>query len=99
MNENKTWLIVRLILLVVVILFTLFGFIIKQECDLDAIYLWCRLHPMSLFDIIGSIIFYGGAVFMSGLLPFKLYNPENSTRWNWIFFIGIALGLVLIWNL
>jgi hypothetical protein len=99
MNEAKTWLVVRVVLAAVVILFTLFAFVIKQDCDIDAVYLWCRVHPMSAFDIIGSIMFYGGAVFMSGLLPFQLWNEENNTRWNWILFISIVTGLVLIWNL
>lgn len=87
------------ILAAVVICFTLFGFVIKQECDIDRAYLWCRLHPLSLFDIIGCIMFYGGSVFISGLLPVKLYNPENSSKWNLIWFAVMALSIILIWNL
>ncbi len=101
MNEAKTWLIVRVILGIIVILFTLFGFVIKQECDIDAVYLWCRVHPMSIFDIIGTTIFYGGAFMLSGLWKnwFTLWEEENTTRWNWIIFAATALGLILIWNL
>lgn len=99
MTEAKTLLIVRIGLLVIVVLFTLFGFVIKQECDLDAVYLWCRLHPMSTGDIFGLILFYGGAFGMSGLWKnwFQLSNPKNSSLVNIVMFIGIALGIILIW--
>lgn len=97
MTEKKTWTIVRIILALVVLVFTLYAFVIKQECDVDAVYLWCRTHPMGLGDWIGSALFYGGALFMSGLLPIQLWNEENSTRWNFILFGIMFVGLVLIW--
>jgi hypothetical protein len=99
MKRDLSKTVVVVILAAVVILFTLFGLVIKQDCDIDAIYLWCRLHPMSTFDIIGLILFYGGALVMSGVLPIQLWNGENNTRWNWVMFVIIATGLVLIWNL
>jgi hypothetical protein len=101
MNETRNWLVVRIFLGIIVLLFTLFGFVIKQDCDIDAVYLWCRLHPMSLGDVLGLVLFYGGAFYLSGLWQkwFKLSNPENSARWNWIFFATTALGIIFIWNL
>ena len=81
-----------------IVLFTLYGFFIKQPCDIDRVYLWCRLHPFSLGDLIGCIIWYAGCVFISGVLPFRLYNPENSSKWNLIFFAAMVLSIVLIWN-
>ena len=99
MTEAKTFLIVRVGLLIIVVLFTLFGFFIKQDCDIDAIYLWCRLHPMSIGDIFGTILFYGGAFGLSGLWKnwVSLNNPKNSSFVNIAMFIGIALGIFLIW--
>ena len=95
----RTWLFVRVILGIIVLLFTLYGFVIKQECDLDAIYLWCRLHPMSLFDIVGLILFYGGAFGLSGIWKrwITLSNPVNSARWNFVGFAILAAGIILIW--
>lgn len=98
MSEKKTWLVARIILAIVVICFTMFGFVVKQECDIDAIYLWCRLHPLSAGDIVGLIGFYGGALLLSGILPLELWNEENSAKWNWIFFGVLVLSIALIWN-
>ena len=98
-NDGAVKYVVPVIAGIVVILFTLFGFVIKQDCDIDRVYLWCRLHPFSVADFIGCAGFYAGAVFISGVLPFKLYNPENSVRWNVIWFAAMALSIILIWNL
>ena len=99
MSEKTTWLVVRVILGIVVLLFTLYGFFIKQECDIDAVYLWCRLHPMSILQVVGVIGFYGGAFALSGIWQkwITLYNEENNTKWNWIFCAAIFVSLVLIW--
>lgn len=97
-NDNSS-LIVKIGVGIVLLLFILFGFVIKQDCDIDKVYLWCRLHPMSLFDIIGMILFFGGAVVLTGILPLKLTNEANSSKWNIILFVVMALGIVLIWNL
>lgn len=84
---------------VILVVFTLFAFVIKQPCDIDKVYLWCRVHPLSFFDVIGLIGFYGGAVIISGATPLKLFNPENSVQWNLIWFAVMALSIILIWNL
>lgn len=98
----KPQLITSLIVLEVALLFTAFGFFIEQPCDIDAVYLWCRLHPFSIADLIGCILFYGGCAFLAGL-PFlrnlELFNPESSSRWNIILGVAMVLGVVLIWNL
>jgi len=98
----KVQMITTAIVLIVVLLFTLFGFFITQPCDIDAVYLWCRLHPFSLADLIGCILFYGGAAFLSGLpalVKLELFNPEGSSKWNLITFAAMVLGVILIWNL
>jgi len=89
---------VPVLMAIFVICFTLFGFFIKQDCDIDRVFLWCRLHPFSLGDFIGCAMWYAGCVFISGILPIRLYNPENSTKWNLISFVGMVLSIVLIWN-
>lgn len=99
-SEKTEWTIVRIILGVVVLLFTVFAFFVKQDCGIDKVYLWCRVHPFSIGDFIGTVLFYGGAFLLSGLWKnwFILWEEENTTRWNWIIFIGTALGIILIWN-
>ena len=99
MSEKTIWTIARGILLIVVLLFTYYGFIAKQECDLDAIYLWCRLHPITVFDVIGCIMFYGGAFLLSGLWQkyFSLWEEENTTKWNTRIFALLVIGFGLIW--
>lgn len=90
------------IALLVAFLFTYFGFFETQPCDLDAIFLSCRLNPFTIFDLIGCTLFYGGCLFIA-LAPllekFELYNPEGSSAWNIGLFVSMVLGITLIWNL
>ncbi len=91
-----------LVALAVAFLFTYFGFIETQPCDLDAIFLSCRLNPFTLFDLIGCVLFYGGCLLISSLPlleKVELYNPEGSSAWNIAFFVAMVGGVVLIWNL
>jgi hypothetical protein len=101
-DEKNAWRIVKIILGIVVIAFTL-GLLIKPKdgCDLDRVYLWCRVHPFTLFDFIGILIFYAGAFVLSGIWRgwLTLYNPVNSAKWNLVAGAAIALGIILFWNL
>ena len=91
----KSSLILKLGVGIVLIVFTLFAFVIKQECDIDKIYLYCRVHPLTILDILGLILFYGSGIFLMGFKP--VMNAENSSRWNYITFAGLAAGLILVW--
>ena len=102
MNDKKQSLVLEVGVGVIVLIFTLFGFVIKQPCDIDGIYLWCRLHPLSVGDVIGLILFYGGAVLLSGVwqrFGIELWNEEHSVTWNLVSFGLLAFGTILIWNL
>ncbi len=79
----------------ILLVFTLFAFVIKQQCDIDKVYLYCRVHPLTIVDIIGMILFYGGAALMMGFK--QLFNEENSSKWNFILFGLMAAGILLIW--
>lgn len=102
MKDNKIQKLVLAGVVVILILFTLFGFFIKQPCDLDAVYLWCRLHPLSIGDILGLILFYGGALGIGGitnLLGIRLMGNENTVgKWPFVFVGAAIAGIVLIWN-
>lgn len=84
---------------IILTVFTLYAFVFEQTCDIDKVYLWCRVHPLSVFDVIGLIGFYGGCLVIGGLTPLKLFNPPNSVQWNLIWFAVMAISVVLIWNL
>lgn len=85
------------------LIFTIYGFFYHPDpCDIDGIYLWCRLHPFSGWDLIGCILFYAGVFVLSGLpavANLELFNDENSSKWNIITGVVALLGIVLIWNL
>lgn len=91
-----------LVVLIFAILFTYFGFFEPQPCDLDAIYLSCRLNPFTGFDLVGCILIYLGCALVS-CLPvlekLELYNPEGSSAFNIAAFAGMVIGITLIWNL
>lgn len=99
-SEKKEWMVARIIIAVVAIVFTLYGFFIPQECDIDKIYLWCNLHPLSVGDVFGLTLFYGGLFMTTGLWQkwFTLWEEEHTTKWNLIIFGVMALGIILIWN-
>lgn len=100
MKEKTVSIIALGIVGLVIVLFTLLGFFIKQDCDIDAVYLWCRLHPMSVGDVLGCIMFYAGAVGISGVWGkwIQVFQKEHSMFWSILFFAVTALGIVLIWN-
>ena len=79
----------------ILVVFTLFAFVIKQPCDIDKIYLWCRVHPLTIIDILGLILFYGGGALMVGFK--ELSNEAGSSKWNFIIFGAMAAGILLIW--
>lgn len=101
-DEKRTWMIVRVIIGLVALLFTIFGFFVDLPCDgIDNIYLSCRLTPFSTGDLIGCILFYSGCGVLMGLptlLGINLWNPKASSMWNIIFGVAIVLGIILIWN-
>lgn len=100
MKEKTLWTISRAILLVIAVLFILFGLVIKQPCDIDNIYLSCRLTG-SIADWIGSIGFLASVVWLSGIMKgfAHLQSPPGSTSGNLIAFAVAAISVLLFWNL
>lgn len=99
-QEAIGFLIGRVFFLIIAILFVLYGLFIKQPCDIDAVFLSCRLTG-SLMDYIGSGMFLSGLLVMSGVIRgFKyLYNPPNSTPLNYLFGAFMIAGPIIFWNL
>lgn len=97
-DNNMTF--TSIAVLVFVALFTIFGFFVPAECDgIDNVYLYCRLHPFTLGDFLGCVLFYGGAFLLSGVWTklFNLHENVGSTSWNWLFFVLLAGGVITIW--
>ena len=79
----------------IVLVFTLFAFVFPQPCDSDAIYLWCRLHPLNGMDILGLLLFYVGTL---GRLFINLDSEDSATAWAWAFWIVPVVGIAIVWN-
>jgi hypothetical protein len=99
MNEKTVNNIVMAIVAVVVFAFTYAGFFGPQDCDIDRVNLSCRLHPFSVGDFIGCVMFYGVAAYLGGFLKLLGLDPwvKGSTLNYVLFGVGI-LGIILIWN-
>ena len=85
---------------IILALFFAYGLIIKQKCDIDAVFLWCRLHPFSAGDLIGVSLFTACALYIGGFLKLFGFDPWGTgAKWNVIAGIAGALGIILFWNL
>ena len=101
MAKEKSGLIIQTAVVgVIVLVFTLFAFVIKQECDIDKVYLWCRVHPLTALDVVGLVLFYGGAAMFAGVpkwLGIELGSPTGSSSLNYITAGVTVLGAILMW--
>lgn len=103
-NENKDEKVLGTIAVVfcalVVVLFFLFGLIIKPEGAGSATsteFLWDAFHPFGVLDFLGTVLFLASVVFISGI--WKKFLPNNPTTGQGIqygFWAAGALGIVLI---
>ena len=100
-KESKSGLIIQSVVVgAILLVFTLFAFVFKQECDIDKVYLWCRVHPLKVLDVIGLILFYGGGAMLAGVpkwLGFDMGSPTGSSSLNWYTFGAMAGGAILMW--
>ena len=56
-DEKTLWTMSRAVIGLAVVLFTYFGFFHSQPCDLDNIYLSCRLNPFTTGDWLALFYF------------------------------------------
>lgn len=95
-DENFVYLIMRFIIGLVAVAYVAYAVIFKQPCDIDRQYLSCRITG-TLWDWIGSILFVGGCLSLSGVLNW-VYKPKTEVVWVLIA-ASLVLGLILVWNL
>ncbi len=97
-DEQRSWVIVRSILALVGLAFIVYGLFTHQPCDVDNVFLNCRLTG-TVFDYIGVILFGGGMFVMSGLWAGSKYimNPVGSDAFSKALFIAMVAGIGMIW--
>lgn len=85
----------------ILIVVFIMGVIIKQPCDSDKQYLWCKLHPASFIRILCYVVFNIGGLFLSGIWGkwFTLYNEAHKVGWAIAGFLVAALGMLGVWFL
>lgn len=98
-DEKVLWAVVRGIILLCVLLFIGYLTFWRQPCDIDAVFLNCRITG-TLPDIIGISLFLFGAFIMTGIHKGfdNLMNPPNSSYFNTVTFIGMVAGIIMFWN-
>lgn len=99
-DEQISWAIVRSILALVGLTFIVYGLFTHQPCDIDAVFLNCRLTG-TVADYVGVVLFGGGLFVMSGLWKgtTDIMNPIGSSAFTNALFIAMAAGIALFWNL
>jgi hypothetical protein len=91
----------RAIALGILTVFTAFAFFMPQECGIDAEFLWCRLHPMGIADVIGLSLFYLGTLHLAGvthLLGIEKLNLPEAVSKGLVPVLVAAAGAVIFWN-
>lgn len=98
-DEKIAWVVVRIVLAIVSASFLVYGLFLRQPCDVDAVFLSCRLTG-SIADYIGVLLFGGGMFIMSGIYKGAedLTNPIGSNLFNNILAAAMVAGVILFWN-
>ena len=98
-DEKIAWVVVRIVLAIVSASFLVYGLFLRQPCDVDAVFLSCRLTG-SIADIIGVLLFGGGLFIISGVYKKAedLTNPISSNLFNNILGAAMLAGVILFWN-
>lgn len=95
-DEKIVYLVMRIIVLLVVAAYVLFGLVWRQPCDIDKQYLSCRVTG-SIADWLGSIMFIGGCLSLSGVLNW-VYKVKGNVSMAIIGVVTVA-GILMVWFL
>jgi hypothetical protein len=101
-DERTVWAIVKGIVVLVLVMFISHGFIIKPQGNaslIDLEFLWYALHPASILNILGVILFMVPILGLSGVwrLFFTEYQVDLVSEWiGWVFFASGILGVVFM---
>lgn len=102
-DERNLWSLVRGLYCVILLLFILFGVIIKPGGAgdmINSVTVWDHLHPASALALIGIVLIIAAMLTISGLTS-KIIGPYLSDRtapWiGWAGFISGILGVILLY--
>lgn len=101
-DERNAWIVVRSVCSLILFLFLLLGLVVKPagaESEIDMEFVWQALHPASILNIIGVILWlvclFGLTGLWSKLVPETL--ADKAAKWLPHAIIGTgALGAFLI---
>lgn len=95
-DERLAYLVMRIIVGLVAVFYIAYATIFKQPCDIDKQYLSCRITG-TVADWIGSILFVGACLSLSGVLNW-VYKVKGNVAAIAIGAAGV-LGAIIVWNL
>lgn len=95
-DEKILYLVMRVIVGLVAAAYVLYAVFLKQPCDIDKQYLSCRITG-SIADWVGSILFVGACLSLSGILNW-VYKVKGNVASVVIGAAGV-LGAIIVWNL
>lgn len=87
--QNKTTLekgvqiFVNIAVIAIAFIATAFAYWIPQPCDIDQQYLYCATHPGSNWDVVGMILFWFGAFWLSGIWGYFV-KDDDEDPWKYI---------------
>lgn len=94
---------IPILVIIIGVIATLFLFVFKQPCGIDKEFISCQLHPFTVWDFVGVVMFYFGVLFLS-TIPQKLLillagmddDQDTGTTMKWVAAICL-LGFFLIY--
>lgn len=100
-DEKIVWGLLRALFLVIGVLFVLHGIFWDKSCNgIDNEFLNCVLTG-SIGDILGTILFSGGMIWMSNILKgfSRMGESITGSGANLVAFVAMIVGFILFWFL
>lgn len=92
--EKFAWFAIPIAVIAIAVIATLYLFVFKQDCSgLDKVYMYCRVHPMSGWDVLGLILFYFSCFWLSSLWRF-LVKDDDQDPWKTVTKVAWLCGPV-----
>lgn len=80
------------------LLLPIFAYLVPVNCDVDKLYPWCWVHPGSVGDIIGWVLWIFGGFWLSGIWGYFI-EDDDQDPWKTVQIIAfccVAAGPLLI---
>lgn len=80
---------IHVAVIAIAIIATAFVWWIPQPCDIDKQYLYCSAHPTTWGDVVGTILFWAGAFWLSGIWGYFVADDDEDP-WKTVTKIAFA---------